>query len=369
MRCLHWLASWLKGCSLRSRLLWLLAAIMLLTHGASSLWVWHESREQLVELIELAKNPQHSPRKLQRAQREIVVALLLSPLLLGGIGLIGAYLAISWLTRPFKRLILSLQQRSSANLEPVSIDSEDKELQQVVQAINALLSRLDLALQRERQFSADVAHELKTPIAGIRLNLELLQQKGLGDVGPLLIRLDGLHQTITQLRDLARLERGFVIGVEGRLEFERDVLAPLEVELRQMLASRRQVLICDIAQLVMKGERALLQLLLRNLIENSSRYADANSQVLVSLCQINTQKGCFAELLLRDQGPGVPPADLQRLTDAYVRLDQRGNGMGLGLNIVARVCALHRAELSISNALSETGQVRGLQIRILFPLA
>ena len=356
------LALWLHGSTLKTRLLVLLATVLLLTYSVSSVWVWHESREQIIELVELAANPNHSRHELEKEKRETLLALVIPPVLLGSIGLLLAYLVISWLTRPLARLSDLLRQRSSSNLEPLELSEQGPELQAVVQAVNELLARLSLTLQSERQFTADVAHELRTPLAGIRLNLELMQQTGVQGVQPLIERLDGLHHTVEQLLNMARLERNVITGISGEVDFVREVFAPLEPELRQMLARRGQILQCELAPLRMRGEVSLLQMLLRNLIENTSRYATPQTPVQLQLRAGQSPAGMTAELVVRDVGSGVAPEQLSRLTAAFTRLDSRGNGIGLGLNIVARVCALHQATLQFENA----EQPHGLRVRVGF---
>ncbi len=357
--------NWLRQQGLRSRLLWLLASILLLTHCASTYWVWHESQEQISELVQLALDPGHSSHELAKEQRETIAALFVPPVVFGSLGLLLAYLAISWLTRPLERLRDLLQQRSSSNLDPLLMDASGPELQAVVDAMNGVLSRLSLALQRERQFSADVAHELRTPLAGVRLNLELMQQAGVDGVVPLIERLDGLHHTVEQLLNMARVERNLIIGVAGDLEFARDVFAPLQAECQQMLARRGLTLVADVEPLRLQGEASLLQMLVRNLVENASRYADAGSEVRLQFRRLVLPEGEFAELIFSDQGPGVAADKLARLTDAFMRLDSRGNGIGLGLNIVARICALHQASLHFDNI----AQPRGLRIQVRFALS
>lgn len=356
--------NWLKQQGLRSRLLWLLASILLLTHCASTYWLWHESQEQIGELVHMALDPGHSRHELEKEQRETIAALFIPPLVFGGLGLVLAYLAISWLSRPIERLRDLLQQRSSSNLDPLVIHDQGPELQAVVEAMNGVLSRLSLALQRERQFSADVAHELRTPLAGVRLNLELMQQAGVQGAQPLIERLDGLHHTVEQLLNMARVERNLIIGVAGDVEFAQDVFSPLEAECEQMLARRGLTLVAEVEPLHLQGEVSLLQMLVRNLVENASRYADADSEVRLQFRQLVLPEGEFAELIFSDQGPGVAPDKLARLTDAFIRLDSRGNGIGLGLNIVARICALHDASLQFENI----DQPRGLRIRVRFAL-
>ena len=355
--------------SLRGRLLCLLALIMLSTQAISVLWLWHESQEQIVELVKLAQDPAYSDEELREEERETIEALFIPTLLLGGLGLLAAGLAISWVMRPLARLAQDLNERSSNNLQPIQLGDSGSELMVVTRALNELLTRLGYALQRERQFTADVAHELRTPLAGIHLNLELMQQRGVEGIAPLLARLDGLHRTVEQLLAMARLENKYLSGVTGTLNFRDDVMLPMESEIQELLEGRGMYLTTEISLDSLPGEAALIRMLVRNLLENCSRYADPHSQVRLTLkpvtVQVEGSEADFAELTVRDVGPGVDMARLEQLTSVFTRLDSRGSGVGLGLNIVSRVCELHRAKLEFTNCESP----RGLQVTVRFPLA
>jgi len=354
--------------SLRTRLLLLLALIMGVTQAISIYWVWHESQEQLIELVKLAQNPSHSREELRKEEKETMEALFIPTFVQGGLGLLVAGLAISWLMRPLARLAQGLDERSPNNLQPIQLEHASSELTVVTHALNDLLGRLAYALQRERQFTADVAHELRTPLAGIRLNLELMEQSGVAGISPLLERLDGLHRTVEQLLAMARLEYKYLSGVTGSLHMVEDVMSPLQGEIEELFAARKLQLQTRIQLDTFPAEAALVRMLLRNLLENCSRYADENSTVLLTLkpveLLVDGEHRAYAELSVQDQGPGVDMAKLEMLTSVFTRLDSRGSGVGLGLNIVSRVCDLHRARLSFANCDSP----RGLCVTVCFPL-
>lgn len=347
--------------SLRRRLLVLLAMVMLLCQLVSIYWVWHESQEQVSELVKLALNPEHSLRELESEKRETISALLFPNLLMTLLALGLVSLVVSWLMRPLGELVRLLHERSATNLQSLNLHASSSEIDTVVQAINQMLSRLDLAVSRERQFTADVAHELRTPLAGIRLSLELMQDQGRDEVTPLIQRLDGLHHTVEQLLQMARLERNLIMGISGVVNWQQQVIAPLQAELEQMLAPRRQRLRLSVTVPEMPGEAALLQMLVRNLVENASRYADAETEVAILVDVLDD--GARPRLRVRDQGPGIAKLDPAFLTRPFTRLDSRGIGVGLGLSIVARICEVHSAELHLANCSSPSG----LEICVLFP--
>lgn len=358
----HWFSS------IRARLLLSLAIIMVVTEGISIYWVWHESQEQIVELVKLAQDPAYSREELRKEEKETMEALFIPTFVQGGLGLLVAGLAISWVMRPLVRLAQGLDERSPNNLQPIQLEHASSELLAVTRALNQLLSRLAYAIQRERQFTADVAHELRTPLAGIRLNLELMEQSGVAGIAPILARLDGLHRTVEQLLAMSRLEYKYLSGVTGTLHMVTDVLQPLQGEIDELLAARGLRLHTQILLDTFPAEAALVRMLLRNLLENSSRYANANTQVELVVKPVERvvagERQRFADLSLRDEGPGVDVAKMEMLTSVFTRLDSRGSGVGLGLNIVSRVCELHRATLSFANCESP----RGLQVTVQFPL-
>jgi two-component system sensor histidine kinase BasS len=116
----------------------------------------------------------------------------------------------------------------------------------VTTAINQLVSRLNLTLDRERLFTADVAHELRTPLAGLRLHLELLAKVHGVSVDPLIQRLDQMTNSITQLLQLARVGQSFSAGSYQQVALKEDVVEPLQSELETMLQQRQQTLAINV---------------------------------------------------------------------------------------------------------------------------
>jgi two-component system sensor histidine kinase BasS len=261
---------------------------------------------------------------------------------------------------PLNKLTEQLQQRNVEQWQPFESDGRTSEVAEITNALNGLMQKLQQAFARERQFTADVSHELRTPIAGIRLNLELMALEHPQDVAPLISRLDSMQRTIDQLLSMARLEQQMVMGLQASVDLVQEVILPLQRELAELLQARGMTLCFQLPESArVVGDKTLLSLLLRNLIENSSRYADSDSMVNISL---ETEADC-CRLVITDVGRGVDEAQIAALTNAFQRFDQRGNGVGLGLNIVARVCALHKATLRIEN----NQQPHGLKVEITFP--
>ena len=331
--------------TLRGRLITLLALIFLVGQTILVLRVWHETQEQVYILAKAAQDQQMTDAELAKESGEAMEALLLTSAGQSALMLLLAYVGISWLVAPLKRLCQQLATRDPGNLQPIRLTGHTEELQAVTLVINELFAKLSLALQRERQFTADVAHELRTPLAGIKLNLELLASEGVAGVAPLIARLDELHRSVAQLLQMARLEPKFVMGLQEQLELVSLVIHPMQPELERLAAEAQMEIQWQLQPCWVKGEGDLLRHLLRNLVENAARYAQGSRHIHISL----TCEGAQSWLRVADDGPGVPEAELSRLTDAFRRLDRRGSGVGLGLNLVARICQLHGASLQFSN--------------------
>lgn len=351
-----------KKNNLSTRLLVSIGTILFITQGTTIIWLLHEVREQLTRVWQHSNLLSLSLEHIDPLGWEVLGALFFPALTAFSLSLFVSWIFIKKIVSPLKKLTEQLQQRHVEQWQPFESDNRINEVVEITQALNGLMQKLQLAFARERQFTADVSHELRTPIAGIRLNLELLAIQHTEDVTPLINRLDGMQRTIDQLLAMARLEQQMVMGLQSEIDLVQDVVRPLQRELLELVVVNHMTLNFQLPEHApIVGDKTLLSLLLRNLVENSSRYADAGSAVNISL---ETKINGF-ELIITDVGVGVDDAQIVALTNAFQRFDQRGNGVGLGLNIVARVCALHKATLQIENH----QQPHGLRIKITFPIA
>ncbi|MDU0032840.1 two-component system sensor histidine kinase PmrB [Klebsiella pneumoniae] len=308
--------------TMRHRLLLTIGAILVVCQLISVFWLWHESKEQIQLLVASAIEGHNNQKHVEHEVREAVASLLVPSLLIVGLALYISMLAVRKITRP--------------------------------------LSRLNLTLDRERLFTADVAHELRTPLAGLRLHLELLAKvHGMG-VDPLIQRLDQMTTSISQLLQLARVGQSFSAGSYQQVLLLDDVVKPLQDELEAMLAQRQQrLLLTDIEnEAVVSGDATLIGVILRNLVENAHRYSPEGSTIRVSV-----KAGLMPVMAVEDEGPGIDEAKSGELSKAFVRMDSRYGGIGLGLSIVTRIAQLHDAQFFLHNR--QPGP--GVRAWVLFP--
>lgn len=217
--------------TMRHRLLLTIGAILVVCQLISVFWLWHESKEQIQLLVASAIEGHNNQKHVEHEVREAVASLLVPSLLIVGLALYISMLAVRKITRPLSRLQSELENRTPDNLT-LSYSANRCEVTAVTTALNQLVSRLNLTLDRERLFTADVAHELRTPLAGLRLHLELLAKvHGMG-VDPLIQRLDQMTTSISQLLQLARVGQSFSAGSYQQVLLLDDVVKPCRTNWR-----------------------------------------------------------------------------------------------------------------------------------------
>jgi len=340
-----------SGTTMRFRLMLTIGLIMLFFQLISVAWLWHESKEQVQFLVEAHLHNRNMDKHVNKEVREAIVSLALPSLVMITLTLLLCYQAVRWITRPLYQLQHELESRSEVNLEPIVFEDSVQEIDAVTQAINRLVARLTASLERERLFTADVAHELRTPLAGLRLHLELLQRNQAVDTQPLLQRLDQMTANVAQLLQLTRAGQQFTSGSYQNVAMVDEVILPMEAELSAMLEARNQTLTLDVENaFVVKGDAILLRMLLRNLVENAHRYSPPEGNITVRL-----ENATGMSLVIEDEGAGIDESMSGELSKAFVRMDTRYGGIGLGLSIVSRIVQLHNGQFLLENRPDRSG--------------
>ncbi|RYF40533.1 MAG: HAMP domain-containing protein [Comamonadaceae bacterium] len=309
---------------------------------------------------------------LDEMAEELVWPALVMLLLLGGF----CWFVIRRLLQPLERTAARIAAKSPDDLAPVPFAQDPRELQPIVRALNLVLARLADALQAERRFTADAAHELRTPLAALRMRIQLMQrQRHLlqqPDSAPgasasdaawpsaLQALRDDVDRCTTLVESLLTLAR---LDPESPATLVReDVdIAVLFQRLDDGLAASRGIhLVFDARVGSVAAHPALLESALRNLIDNALRYCPGGSHVRVEAMAL----GRGIRLGVRDDGPGVSADDRARLAERFFRVLGSGeSGNGLGLSIVARIAALHGARLHFGPGI----EGRGLAVMLDFP--
>jgi two-component system sensor histidine kinase QseC len=284
------------------------------------------------------------------ARESILRALLrgtLAPLALA-LPLLG--LATWWAVRqglkPLRRLSRDLSARRPDALDAVQLLQAPTEMQPLLDALNGLLARIATLLDSERRFTADAAHELRTPLAAIRTQAQvaLAETDDAARQHALQATVQGCDRAarlVEQLLLLARIE-GESSGAAQPVDLgplTRQVLAAAAPD----AAARQQTLSLDAeGPMPVRGQEPLLAVLLRNLVDNALRYSPPGAVVQVHLRRVGTS----VQLDVDDSGPGLSDTDLQRLGQRFFRvLGHSSAGSGLGLSIVRRIAAVQQAQV------------------------
>lgn len=341
---------------LRSWLLLVIGAILVVCQLAGTFWLWHESRDQIHFLVQGALDHHHYNNHLRREVHQAIISLIVPGLVMVALTLLICYQAIKLITRPLDRLQQELESRNAENLTPLAPRGQVAEVTAVVGALNQLVVRLSATLESERLFSRDVAEALQMPLEEIRNLLEVRARQGAPGVEPLLARLDQMRERVAQLLQLSRVGQAFAAGDYQRVSLMDEVIAPLREELETMLARRRQQLVVKAGkEVAVRGDATLLRVVLRNLVENAHRYSPQGSTITLSVTG-----SPLPQLSVEDEGPGINESQREKLTQAFVRMDSRYGGVGLGLSIVSRIARLHQGRLLLNNRTP----LPGLQARV-----
>lgn len=261
--------------------------------------------------------------------------------------------------KPLRRTAASIAAKTPDDLALVALDGQPREVLPIVQALNGVLGRLEGALLAERRFTADAAHELRTPLAGLHMHVQLLQRQHPALEAPFAkLRQDIARVTalVDSLLTLARLDP----LAREQLVRQPVALAPLLERVTAQHApeaARRGIALdcsCAIAQL--QADPQLLEIVLRNLVDNALRYCPDGSRI-----EIDASHG---RIVVRDDGPGVDAADRARLGERFFRVLGQGQpGSGLGLSIVRRIVDLHGIVLDFGPGIGG----RGLGVTLTLP--
>lgn len=297
--------------------------------------------------IQVAQSiPGRDREALEIARKTVLPLGIILPLLL-----VAIYFSVRIGLRPLNRLADEVLSRSPENLSPLVGRPMLREVQPLVAALNRLFFRVSGSLENERRFTADAAHELRTPLAAARIQAQvaMLSEQPEARQHALTQTLAGLDRAtrlVEQMLRLARLDPLAQLSNPAPVnlaELLNDVIAGIrDTEPERSI----ELQIDTTSQTIIDGDAGLLEVALRNLLGNALRYSPPEHPVTVFL------RHEPSELVMgvSDSGPGVPHENLTRLTERFFRgTEAKGDGSGLGLTIVHRIAELHGARLALQN--------------------
>ncbi len=291
--------------------------------------------------------------------------------------------------RPVIQLADSVDKKRASNLSSIEIDDVPEELSLLTQRINDLLFRLDSTLLREKRFASDAAHELRTPIAALNIQMKNLMDEGENghqSIAELSLGVKRMSHLVEQILTLNRSSPEFYANQFKPVDLSL-LIKELVVELYSIVEEKEHDIEMDISNEYYEGtaakglnshqdytilaEEFALQTLFKNLIVNAVKYTPNHGQIRVRLEQDKEH----VMVTVMDSGPGIVKNERERIFERFYRLDGDRNqskvlGCGLGLAIVKQIASLHKAtiEVAASNFKSSSGKniTAGLSIKIIF---
>ncbi|WP_299342979.1 ATP-binding protein [uncultured Pseudoxanthomonas sp.] len=278
-------------------------------------------------------------------------------------------LAIHWSLRPMNRLRREMAQREPHDLAPLPASGLPREIRPLVDSFNLLLERLSEAMRGERQFLADAAHELRTPLAALLTQTQVAMRAGSqADAQAALAQLaHGIQRTsrlAQQLLDSARVDAS-PLREDRPVVALPDVVTMVAREFESMASRRQQTLALHAEPASVRGDLDDLGILVRNLLDNAVRYGGDGARIEIA-CGTD-DGGATAWVRVRDNGPGVPADERERIFERFFRGSQ-GNGergSGIGLSLVDRIARAHDARITVEDGIAG----RGFGCRVAFRAA
>lgn len=303
-------------------------------------------------------------KKRDRLVRDLLLSTLIPEAIFFVLAVLTLWYGILRGLKPLERLREEIDSRSAADLHPVSESDAPKEIRSLVTTLNDLFNRLDSAIDKQKRFIANAAHQLRTPLAGLKTHAELARDEANpNEIRALLGIITGETERATrlvnQLLALARAEPG-VGPAPGRNPINLRELADHATHFWVPRALAKNIdLGFDMEDAWINGDATLLRELLGNLLDNAIAYTDSGGAITFRT-YVHESK---AILEVEDNGKGIPESERARVFERFYRIrGSGGEGCGLGLSIVAEIADRHAASVEIRNASSGTGT----RVRVVF---
>ena len=322
--------------------------------------LWDREREHLVQVRNAIDDRNDVTLEIVAAlATPLAVAMPLFALLV--------WLAVGRAFRPLARVSDEISRRDPTFLAPLEGDVPS-EIAPLVERLNALFARLQTSLDGERRFTSDAAHELRTPLAALRAQLQVAQgADGAPErdraIANALLAGERATRVVEQLLTLARVEQGAWRAAAAPFDLRRAAAEAIAQRAAAATAKRAAISLEGEAAATAMGHEGLAIIAIGNLVDNAVRYGPVGGAVAVRL----DRGPAGLAVSVSDEGPGIPAARREAAIRRFTRLESAAGeeGSGLGLSIVARIAELHGAALQLRNAPGG----RGLEAALHFPPA
>jgi two-component system sensor histidine kinase QseC len=273
------------------------------------------------------------------------------------------WVAVARGLQPLGKLAAEVERRDPETLTPLDAGAAPREVLPLIERLNRLFARIDSTIQKERRFTADAAHELRTPVAGIKAQAQVAraaagEAERIHALDNAILGCDRATHLIEQLLTLARVD-SVDAGVAEPCRLRDIAAGEIAAAAPAALVKGVHIELPEGDETAVRGNPELLRILVRNLIDNAVRHTPSGTTVQVGI----GQKQGVATLSVSDDGPGIPEQEMDKVAERFYRpADTQASGSGLGLSIVKRIAEVHGASLRFMQA----GNGRGLRVTVEF---
>lgn len=304
------------------------------------------------------------PAPIIKAKKQFDGTSILFLILISAAGMAAAYIVSGRALRPVRELDRTIVRITGQNMgERIAEHDTLDEIGSLARSFNAMLDRLEQSFLRQKRFSANVAHELKTPLATMNAGIQVLHLDEQPTIEDCLETLDTAERNVKRL--IGVVDDLFLLTDERAAEYDdeihvREMFLDIFEELLPLYAEKRLKMVSELKTGVIAGNSTLTRRAFFNLIENAMKYSREGGQITVSAGE--------GQISVKDEGVGIPEADLDKVFEPFYRVDQsrsrKVGGAGLGLSIVKAICEKHgwmvRAE-----SVPEGGTVMTVELNII----
>ncbi|MFL9609832.1 sensor histidine kinase [Methylobacillus sp. Pita2] len=300
--------------------------------------------------------------KRNRLVQKTLIHMIVPELIFAIFSIVVLWIGVGRGLQPLAQIRAQINARSETDLSPMDEGKAPVEVREIIVALNSLLARLDHSLKLQNQFLANAAHQLRTPLAGLQMQLELASEQSPEE------RMQSHERMVVSTRRIVRLANQLLAlaRAEGEGEVnkfaELDISNAIEAMATEWLAradAKSIDLGFDLHPAKVSGSLWQIQEMLANLVDNALRYTPMQGNITIR-CRQQEQE---VVIEVEDNGPGIPPDQREHVFNRFYRLDEGPEGCGLGLSIVREIVRRHDGKVVLSTPLSK----RGTLVQITLP--
>jgi len=329
------------------------------THNWRVFALWDETEQYLVQVGE-----RYDVRNelITKISQQVITPLLVSLPFLG----LMIWVGIGRGLRPVQRVAEEVVRRDPQHLEPMDIGPVPQEIRPLIKGLNNLFRRLKSALEMERRFTDDAAHELRTPLAALKTQAQVSLRATNDDekvqaLNNVVNSVDRATHLVDQMLILARLDPTADALVKGRINLH-DLAAEVIAQLvPSALKKNTTVEITGSEDKIVYADPVSLSIMIRNLVDNAIRYTKENGEVIIDISEPQENE---VVLSVSDNGPGIEPILQSRVFDRFFRVTGHAStGCGLGLSIVKRIADLNNLKVELNNKNNGSGLMASVHFK------